>query len=86
MLIWIILIVLGALILLTAIAGVICYYTLALPNMKPLSEEERQICARFVKEGKAYPFMCRRAVKTSQCACLPCKKLDEAREEGGDPS
>jgi hypothetical protein len=74
------LIVLGVLILGTAIAGVICYYTLALPNMKPLAAEERAICERLVRQGKGYPFMCAHAVKTGQCACLPCRRLEEAKK------
>jgi hypothetical protein len=74
--------ILGFFILLCTIAGIICYHTLAVPNRKPLTEEERKICQKIVKERKAYPFVCRQAVKTGQCPCLPCDKLNQVKREG----
>jgi hypothetical protein len=79
------LIVLGVFILASAVAGYICYQTLAVPNMRPLTPENRALCAKLVKEGKAYPFVCARAAKTGMCPCLPCKKLNEAQKPGKGP-
>jgi hypothetical protein len=73
------LIAVGVLIVLLAIAGVICHFTAAVPNMKPLTEEERGICQRLIQEGKAFPFVCRQATKTGKCICLPCTKLEQAK-------
>jgi hypothetical protein len=69
----------GGLVLMTAVAGVVCYYKLAVPNRKPLSEEERKICAQIVRKGKGYPFVCRQAVKIGQCPCLPCARLEKKK-------
>jgi hypothetical protein len=73
------LIVLMIIIIGSAIAGLICYRTLALPNMKPLTQEEIELCRGIVEKGKGYPWMCRHAVKTGKCACLPCDKLDKEK-------
>lgn len=75
----IILIIIGSFILLSAIAGIICYHKLAVPNRKPLSEDEVKICKEIIRSGKAYPFMCRQAVKLGMCPCLPCEKLNKAK-------
>ncbi|MCK4543434.1 MAG: hypothetical protein KAU17_14480 [Spirochaetales bacterium] len=45
----------------SAIAGLICYRTLALPNMKPLTKEEIELCRGIVEKGKGYPRMHGRA-------------------------
>ena len=66
-------------IVIIGIAGVISYYKLAVPNMKPLSEDERKICENIVKQVKAYPFVCKRPVKTGKCPCLPCEKLHKEK-------
>ena len=71
----------GIIILLLTLAGVICYYTLAVPNRKPLTEVEREICRRLIEERKAYPFVCAQAVKSGQCPCLPCAKLGQERRK-----
>ncbi len=49
------------------------------PNAKPLTAQEVAICARIVKEGKGYPYVCKQAVKTGRCPCLPCDKLNRAK-------
>lgn len=72
---WIALIVVGAVVIGTAVAGIICYYTLALPNMKPLTAEELALCRRIVAKRQGYPWLCRRAVRTGMCACQPCPRM-----------
>ena len=73
------LIVIGVFLAGSAVAGVICYYKLALPNMKPLSEDERSLCRRIVEKGQGFPWMCKHAVKTGKCACQPCDKLEKEK-------
>ena len=64
-----------------AIAGVICYHKLAVPAMQPLAEGDRELCRRIVQAGKGYPWVCRHAVKTGQCPCQPCGKLQAAGKD-----
>jgi hypothetical protein len=75
----IVLIILGGFLVANVIAGVICYVTLAVPNRKPLSPEERELCRQLIKQQQAYPFLCRQSVKLGLCPCLPCKKLEQAK-------
>lgn len=63
------------------IAGVICYYKLAIPNMKPLLKEELNVCKKIIKQKQGYPFVCKNALKTGKCPCLPCKKLNKYKEK-----
>jgi len=59
----------------------------AAPNMRPMTEEERKLCAEIVRRGEGHPFMCRNAVKSGRCACLPCEKLEAEKGKGaGDAS
>jgi hypothetical protein len=72
----------GSLLVITIVGSVIAYFTLAVPamkNAKPLTEEDRSLCEKLVKEGKAFPFMCRQAVKRGACPCQPCTKLENRK-------
>lgn len=75
----IIAIVVGALILGSAVAGYFCYRKYALPNMQPLSVQDLEICRDIVAAREGYPWICRRALKTGECPCHPCEKLLVAR-------
>ncbi len=33
-----------------------------------------------IRQGRAFPFNCRRAVKTGLCPCQPCGVLSQAKE------
>ena len=46
---------------------------------QPLSEEERAICALIVDKNIDHPWICRKAVETGECTCLPCEKLEKAK-------
>ena len=48
---------------------------------RPLSEEERKLCARIIDSGLGQPWICRKAVETGECECLPCKKLEKAKAD-----
>jgi len=74
---WIILGIIGIFIIGSAIAGIICYYKLAIPNMKPLSEEQLTICQKLIDAGKNYPWVCKRATKKKECPCFPCDMIKE---------
>ena len=67
----------GFLIIGFVIAGVICYYKIAIPNMRPLSEEQLSICQKVIDSGKNYPWVCKRAVKKKECPCFPCNGIRE---------
>ena len=71
--------VVGAIVLGGGAAGIICYRKYALPNMQPLSVQDLEVCREIVAARQGYPFICRRALKTGQCACRPCEKLLAAR-------
>ena len=75
----IIAIVVGSIVAGTAAAGIICYRRYALPNMQTLSVQDLEICRDIVAARQGYPFICRRALKTGECACYPCEKLLVAR-------
>lgn len=55
---------------------------LMVPNAKPLTEEELKLCEIIVKENKGYPYVCKWALKNKKCPCLPCKKLDDRKNQG----
>jgi len=78
----IILIVAGIVVLVIVGGGIFAYFMFAVPAMKvapPLSEEDRAVCGRLIKEWKAYPFLCRSSVKKGACPCQPCPKLNAAK-------
>jgi hypothetical protein len=75
----IIALVVGAVILGSVAAGIICYRKFALPNVQPLSIQDLEFCRDIVAAGQGYPWICRRALKTGECACYPCEKLLVAR-------
>ena len=62
------------------VAGIICFRAFALPAMRPLEEEDRAICSRLVKQGKAYPFLCAYSIKRRMCPCQPCPMVAAARD------
>ena len=72
-------IVIGAIVVGCAAAGIICYRKFALPNLQPLSIQDLEICRGIVAARQGYPWICRRALKTGECACYPCEKLLVAR-------
>ena len=72
-------VVVGAIVLGGAAAGIICYRKYALPNMQPLSIQDLEICRDIVAARQGYPWICRRALKTGECPCYPCEKLLVAR-------
>lgn len=47
--------------------------------LKPLNDQERALCARIVDRGVGHPWICRKAVDTGQCPCLPCARLDKEK-------
>ncbi len=47
---------------------------------QPLTEEQLKICEQVVKDGKAMPFICKRALKKEKCPFLPCIRLETARK------
>lgn len=61
------------------VAGFVCYYKLAVPSIKPLSDADIEICRRIIQEGEAYPWVCKRAIRKKECPCLPCQKLNERK-------
>jgi hypothetical protein len=75
----IIAIIVGAIILGSVAAGIFCYRRYALPNMQPLSVQDLEICRDIVDARLGYPWICRRALKTGECACYPCERLLVAR-------
>ncbi len=82
-LITIALILAGIVVLIFVAGGVFAYFAFAVPAMKtapPLSEEDRMVCRRLIKERKAYPFLCRSSVKKGACPCQPCGMLNAAKK------
>ena len=75
----IIAIIAGTIFIGSAVAGFICYRKYALPNMQPLSIQDLEVCRDIVAARQGYPWICRRALKTGECACYPCEKLLVAR-------
>ncbi|MBN1411304.1 MAG: hypothetical protein JW969_10715 [Spirochaetales bacterium] len=76
--VWIILGIAGLFIGGSAVAGIVCYYRLALPNMKSLTEEQLSICKKVIDCGRNFPWLCRRALKKKECPCFPCDRFKEA--------
>jgi hypothetical protein len=74
----IVMIVLGVIVL-GAVAGIICYRKFTLPHMQPLSMQDLEICRDIVAARRGYPWICRRTLKTGECPCYPCEKLLVAR-------
>jgi hypothetical protein len=65
------------------IASVVAYFTLAVPAMRkapPLPDGDVEYCRRVVAQGRGYPWVCVRGVRTGRCPCQPCAKV--AREKG----
>ncbi len=80
---WIILIIIG--IIIAVIIVIIIFITYILPNImeknaQPLTEDEIRLCEEIIKNGKGYPFVCKRAVRNKKCPCLPCDKLEKAKQ------
>jgi len=63
----------------SSLAGVVCYYKLAVPQMKPLTTAERELCRTIISKGEGYPFLCRHAVRKGECPCLPCSALEREK-------
>lgn len=74
----IVLVSIAGFILLMAFAGFIAYNKFAVPAFKPLSEEQQAACAKVVKAGEGFPWVCAHAVKTGKCPCMPCTKQQDA--------
>jgi hypothetical protein len=64
------------------VASVVAYYKLAVPAMRnapPVSEDDLKYCREIVKQGKGFPWVCSRALRTGRCPCQPCAKVGAAR-------
>lgn len=49
-------------------------------ELTELTVEEQGLCAQVVSRGLARPLICRKAVQTGSCPCLPCEALEKARK------
>ena len=48
---------------------------------QPLSDRERDLCAKIMDRGVGRPWICRRAVDSGQCPCLPCARLQKEKQK-----
>lgn len=62
------------------IASFACYRTLAVPDTKPVSQENLLLCRSVVRRRGGYPWVYTNALKTGMCPCQPCDKLARERE------
>ena len=65
------------------VASVVAYYRFAVPAMrsaKPVPEDDLRLCREIVKQGKGFPWICARALRTGRFPCQPCAKVAQARE------
>ena len=42
-----------------------------------LSEEQQAACARILDSGLGRAWVCRKALETGECGCIPCHNLDK---------
>jgi hypothetical protein len=47
---------------------------------QPLSETDREYCARIIDTDLGTAWICRHAVDSGECPCLPCPLLEKAKE------
>lgn len=48
-------------------------------ELKALTESEKLLCAQIVDESLSKPWICRKAVDSGECPCLPCVQLERAK-------
>jgi hypothetical protein len=80
----VLLIILGVAFTGMTVSGVICYRRLAVPSMLPLAEQDLDLCRQVVARHDGLLWICRHALKTGQCPCQPCEKIERERELGGE--
>lgn len=69
----------GIIILCCVGAGFICYSRYTLSKRQPLSIQDLELCRELVEARLGYPWICRRTLRTGECAYFPCPKLAAAR-------
>ncbi len=42
-----------------------------------LSQEQQAACARILDSGLGRAWVCRKALETGECGCIPCHNLDK---------
>ena len=77
-------IIIGLIIGISAIVMIVVFLYVIYPrlekNAQPLTDEELILCEKIIKDGKGYPFVCKRAIRNKKCPCLPCEKLNKAKQ------
>jgi hypothetical protein len=44
--------------------------------LRAMSDVQISACERIIDRGTGLPWICRRAVGSGECPCLPCEKLE----------
>ena len=71
--------ILGLALIIALVDSVVRYIRIKKGDPKPLNDEERMLCAKILDSGIGKPWICRRAVDSGKCPCLPCDKLEQAK-------
>jgi hypothetical protein len=69
----------GFLLFVTFADSVIRYARVEKRDPVPLTDQERMHCCRIIDAGTGLPWICRKAVETGECPCLPCEMLERER-------
>ena len=69
----------GMLLFITFADSVIRYARVEKHEPAPLTDQERALCCRIIDAGLGLPWICRKAVDTGECPCLPCEMLERAK-------
>jgi hypothetical protein len=69
----------GSALLVALITSIVSFRKAGRHEPRPLTNEDRALCARIIDAGLGRPWICRKAVDRGECPCLPCPMLEKAR-------
>jgi hypothetical protein len=69
----------GILLFVTFADSVIRYARVEKHDPVPLTDQERMLCCRIIDAGLGRPWICRKAVDTGECPCIPCELLERVK-------
>jgi hypothetical protein len=71
----------GAALLFFLIYSISLYRRVDQGECKELTGEEIRLCAKIHGAGLGKPWICKRAIDSGECPCLPCSLLEKAKQD-----
>jgi hypothetical protein len=76
----------GILLFVTFADSIIRYARIEKHAPVPLTDRERMLCCRILDQGRGLPWICRRAVESGECPCIPCRMLEREKRKTALPA